>query len=49
MTLMIVGDGPERRRLESLAKELGVDGKIVFTGMLHAKTSAPRYRRTIFL
>ena len=34
-TLMIVGDGPERKRLEALAKELGVDGKTIFTGMLH--------------
>ena len=34
-TFMIVGDGPERKKLEVLAKELGVDGKIIFTGMLH--------------
>ena len=35
VTLMIVGDGPERKRLEALAKELGVGGKTIFTGMLH--------------
>ena len=34
-TLMIVGDGPERKKLESLAKKLGVEKKIIFTGMLH--------------
>ena len=34
-TLMIVGDGPERKNLESLAKELGIEKKVVFTGMLH--------------
>ena len=35
ITLMIVGDGPERKKLESLAKKLGVEKKITFTGMLH--------------
>ncbi|MGB7957910.1 MAG: glycosyltransferase [Minisyncoccia bacterium] len=35
LTFMIVGDGPERKKLEALAKELGVAGKVIFTGMLH--------------
>jgi 1,2-diacylglycerol 3-alpha-glucosyltransferase len=35
MTLMIVGDGPELKKLKSLAKKLGIDEKTVFTGMLH--------------
>ena len=32
---MIVGDGPERKKLESLVKKLGIEKKIIFTGMLH--------------
>ena len=35
MTFMVVGDGPERKRLEALAEELGVSGKTIFAGMLH--------------
>ncbi len=31
-TLLIVGDGPERPRLERLAKDVGVADRIVFTG-----------------
>jgi len=30
----IVGDGPERNRLQALAKRLGIDNKIVFLGRL---------------
>ena len=36
-TLMIVGDGPERKKLEGLARELGCEKKIIFTGMLHGE------------
>jgi glycosyltransferase involved in cell wall biosynthesis len=32
-TLVIVGGGPERDRLASLAEELGIAGRVVFTGM----------------
>ncbi|MFA5887102.1 MAG: glycosyltransferase family 4 protein [Candidatus Nanoarchaeia archaeon] len=36
--LRIVGDGPERKNLESLAKELGLTNKIEFTGKIpHSK------------
>ncbi len=35
LTLMVVGDGPERRKLESLTRDLGMDRKTIFTGMLH--------------
>ncbi|MBR4443292.1 MAG: glycosyltransferase [Clostridia bacterium] len=28
----LVGDGPDRHRLEALAKELGIDGDVVFAG-----------------
>ncbi len=36
-TLMIVGDGPERKRLEALAREKSPDGRIIFTGMLRGE------------
>ena len=32
VTLLVVGDGPERRRLERLARRLGVSGRIRFCG-----------------
>ncbi len=32
--LMIVGDGPEKKNLESLADTLGIGNKVVFTGMV---------------
>ena len=31
--LAIVGDGPERAALEARARQLGIDGSVVFTGM----------------
>jgi phosphatidyl-myo-inositol dimannoside synthase len=31
-TLLLVGDGPYRGRLERMARHLGVDGSVVFTG-----------------
>lgn len=39
--LTIVGDGPERSRLETLCRELGLDGHVHFAGALpHAETLA---------
>ncbi len=32
LRLLVLGDGPEREYLESLARELGLDNRIVFTG-----------------
>jgi len=32
--LVVVGDGPERQRLEGLAAGLGLDGRVAFTGAL---------------
>lgn len=32
--LLVVGDGPERERLEALAQELGLDESVEFTGVL---------------
>ena len=29
---LVVGDGSERKRLEELSKELGIDNKVIFTG-----------------
>jgi glycosyltransferase involved in cell wall biosynthesis len=34
VTLTVVGDGPERASLKGLASELGLDGKVEFTGFL---------------
>ena len=36
LRLMIVGDGPERARLETLARELGVSDRTTFTGHVEA-------------
>lgn len=36
-TLMIVGDGPERKNLEELAAKLGVKNKVIFTGLLRGE------------
>ncbi|MBQ8374593.1 MAG: glycosyltransferase family 4 protein [Clostridia bacterium] len=42
MTFMIVGGGPERENLEKLTAELGVENKVVFTGMV-PPTETHRY------
>ncbi len=34
MRLVIAGDGPERARLDALARELGVDGRVTFAGFV---------------
>lgn len=34
---MVVGDGPSKRELETLSKELGLQDKIIFTGMVEPK------------
>ncbi|MFH1346806.1 MAG: glycosyltransferase [Spirochaetota bacterium] len=35
LKLMLVGDGPEKKKLEDLAKELKIENKIIFTGFLY--------------
>lgn len=34
LKLMLIGDGPEKEKLEKLAGELGIKNKIIFTGFL---------------
>jgi phosphatidylinositol alpha-1,6-mannosyltransferase len=41
-TLLLVGDGPYRGRLERMARHLGVDGSVVFTGA-PARADLPAY------
>ncbi|HUK20959.1 MAG TPA: glycosyltransferase [Gemmatimonadales bacterium] len=43
--LVIVGDGPERGRLERLVAALGVKPKVEFTGALDARTTRERMAR----
>ena len=33
MRLLVIGDGPERSRLEELARELGLEDDVLFTGL----------------
>jgi len=35
LKLMIVGDGPEKQRLENFVKELKIKNKVIFTGFLY--------------
>jgi glycosyltransferase involved in cell wall biosynthesis len=41
---MIVGDGDDRQRLESKARELGVSERVVFTGYVGDAEKAAHYR-----
>jgi phosphatidylinositol alpha-1,6-mannosyltransferase len=43
-TLMIVGDGPGRERLERIAGETGADGSVVFVGQVSESDLARYYR-----
>ncbi|HEU4354463.1 MAG TPA: glycosyltransferase family 4 protein [Actinomycetota bacterium] len=43
-TLVIVGDGPDRRRLEALVDEVAAPGSVVFTGQV-SEEDLPRYYR----
>ena len=43
--LEIVGDGPERNRLEILANKLGIAGRVSFMGRLHREAVADAVRR----
>lgn len=43
-TLSVAGEGPERQMLESLARELGVDKRVNFTGRLDLEGMQSLYR-----
>jgi glycosyltransferase involved in cell wall biosynthesis len=45
LRLTIAGDGPERRRLEGLARRMGQDGQIIFAGHLERDALAAAYRQ----
>ncbi|KAB8130731.1 glycosyltransferase family 4 protein [Gracilibacillus oryzae] len=45
MSLLIVGDGPQRQHLEKYAKKLNIENKVIFTGMVPPK-DIPSYYRT---
>ncbi len=44
--LVIVGDGPERRTLEALARGLGIEGVVELTGELDARAARERMARS---
>jgi glycosyltransferase involved in cell wall biosynthesis len=47
--LVVAGDGPERPSLERLARQLGVEARVTFTGMLTPTDVAAHYRRASVL
>lgn len=46
--LVVVGDGDDRPRLQSLVAEAGLSGAIEFTGRVSSETLAARYREAAF-
>ena len=49
VTLTIVGDGPERKRLEEQFREKGLFGKVSFTGQLEYEALPETYRKATLL
>jgi glycosyltransferase involved in cell wall biosynthesis len=47
--LVIVGDGPERARLQAQARDLGLDGKITWFGTIKNADLPPYFRAARFL
>ncbi len=45
ISLIVAGDGPKKNELEILAYDLGIDGKVFFTGMVSPK-DVPLYYKT---
>jgi glycosyltransferase involved in cell wall biosynthesis len=48
-TLDVVGDGPDRARLEALARSLGLDGRVAWHGWRDKRETAELYRRAACL
>ncbi len=44
LTLVIVGDGPDRERLEEISKKLSVWEKVIFTGMVNPQEVGSYYQ-----
>ncbi len=44
LVLLIVGDGPARESLEELARELGIEKEVIFTGMVNPKEVQKYYQ-----
>jgi glycosyltransferase involved in cell wall biosynthesis len=42
--LTLIGDGPERQRLEELAEKLGIADRVIFAGALHGENLAQAMR-----
>src|SRR5438128_5278484 len=47
LTVVIAGDGPDRERLEQLARERGLDGRATFTGRVSDAELADLYARCL--
>ncbi len=46
VTLQIIGDGPERKNLEALVKELNISGNVVFHGEIESDIEAYSWMKT---
>ena len=44
LTLLIVGDGPDRERLEKISENLSLTGKVIFTGMVNPQNVGIYYQ-----
>jgi len=49
LTLVLIGDGPDRRRLEQLVRELSLEDRVTFAGMLDSRAVRTMYRRAFLL
>ena len=49
LTLVLIGDGPERQPLERLVGELSLEDRVVFMGMLDSGEVRTMYRRAFLL
>ncbi len=47
LRVVVVGEGPDRRRLERLAGELRLDGRVTFAGRVEEKSLADYYARCL--